>query len=229
MNCIGVTGVAVAIAVSFFLGCSSSDTVVAANVQSSNDNQYNPTTANGRRGGLLDPGIEDGILNRASATPTVIRVATQVRLTISQDGQAPIEHLTVPAVTAWTSNKVDSAGNPVMDDAGVTLTETHKSIGPYYDRFILPDSWKGGEATLKAEAVDATGVAVLSATVSFSVVEQEPVYVPVDLRLPDDPAFADGGVAEGGDAGDTDDASAPRDASEGGSPRDVQDASAGGS
>lgn len=229
MNSLHAAAVVLAISVPNLLGCSSSDTVVAANVQSSNDNQYNPTTANGQKGGLLDPGIGDGILNHASTSPTLIRVATKVRLTVSQSGQTAIEHLTVPAVTSWTINSVDSAGHALMDDAGVTLTETHKSIGPYYDRFILPDAWKEGAATLKAEALDATGLTVLSATVMFSVVKDEPVYVPIDLLLPDDPAFTDGGTREGGEA-----ASPPADASDAsdaggqGDSTEVQDTGSGG-
>jgi hypothetical protein len=224
MNCMRVAGVVIAISVSMWLGCSSSDdTVVAANVQSSNDNQYNPTTDNGRKGGLLDPGIQELILNRASTNPTAIRVATKVRFTVSQNGQTPVEHLTVPAVNSWTVAKLDADGNPVKDAMGNTVMETHKGVGAYYDRFILSEGWNDGQATLKADALDAAGLTVLSATTTFNVVKNEPVYVPIDLRLPDDPALSDGGAGEAGEAGAGEAGGGEAGAGEAGAPNDASD------
>ncbi len=178
-----VAGVVLSISVSMLLGCASSDTVVAANVQSSNDNQYNGTTDNGRKGGLLDPGIAENILNPAS-TSTTLRIATKVRLTVSQTGQTAIEHETTPAANSWTLDQLDAAGMPVKDAMGMTVKETHKGIGAYFERIKLPDGWSDGKATLKAEALDASGQTVLSAVTTFDVNDNGVVYVPVDLMLP---------------------------------------------
>jgi hypothetical protein len=177
------------------LGCSSDDTIVSARVQSSNDNKDNSATEKGRKGGLLVPGIPDGILHPGSPTPDVIRTAKTVRITVSQDGQSPVSAEVVPPKNAWTVDKLDENGMPVLDGEGKKVQEERASIGSFFTRLKLRDSWKGDSEAM-AEALDEDGNVLLSASVEFKAVENEVVYVPIDLKLPEPPPEPQGG--EGG-------------------------------
>jgi hypothetical protein len=187
-----VAGVAFAAAISM-LGCSSSDTVVAANVQSSNDAEWNGTTNNGRNGGLISPGIPANILSPGS-TDTTKKQAVLVRITLDQPGQTRFFRDVKPKEGGYELNRLDENGNPIPDPAMPmnNLKDKFVTIAAFYERFILPDGWKDGEATMTAEALDASNNVLLSASSKFTVVENEAAYVGVDLKIPDPPKPPEG-------------------------------------
>jgi len=188
-----VAGVALAAAISTILGCSSSDTVVAANVQSSNDAEWNGTTNNGRNGGLLSPGIPTNILSPGSSDTTK-KPAVLVRITLDQPGQTRFFRDVTPKKGGYKLDKLDESGKPIPDpaNAGQNLKDEYVTIAPFFERFTLPDGWKDGEATMTAEALDASNSVLLSASAKFTVVENEAAYVGVDLKIPDPPKPAEG-------------------------------------
>ncbi len=233
MKSMRVAGVALATSVSTLLGCSSADTVVAANVQSSNDTPYNGTTSNGKNGGLVEPGIPDGILDHDSTTPNELRKVDLVRITVSQAGQTPISHEVVPAkASIGAFDVLGPDGMPELDAERKPVKLTHYAIGPFYNRFVLPSGWKGQQSEIFAEALDSAGdVLLTSATLKFDVVEEEVVYAPVDLQIPappePEPEPGAGGAGAGGEPGTgTAEGGAP--AGSGGSGGAASDAGAGG-
>ena len=188
-----VAGVALAAAISTMLGCSSSDTVVAANVQSSNDAEWNGTTNNGRNGGLISPGIPGNILSPGSSDTTK-KPAVLVRITLDQPGQTRFFRDVKPKEGGYQLDRLDESGNPIPDPAmpNNNLKDKFVTIAPFFERFVLPDSWKDGDATMTAEALDASNNVLLSATGKFTVVENEAAYVGVDLKIPDPPKPPEG-------------------------------------
>lgn len=203
MKCTCVASIVLAASVSALFGCTSAEKVVAANLQSSNDNQYNPTTDNGKLGGLIQPGIPDRILNPDSATPDELRAATKVRITLSQTGATDIQREVLPKTKSWSFDVLDADGAPAVDEAGNPVKEEHLGIDMFFERIPLTDSWKG-EASAKAEAIDDAGNVLLSASVPFTVEENGAVYVPIDLKIPTPlPPSGEGGAGgEGGTGGE---------------------------
>lgn len=183
------------------LGCSKDDAVVAVNVQSSNDTQYNATTENGRFGGLLNPGIPDRILNPDSTMPDVLRKAETVRITLRQSGREISVDVEDPPTSGWKVDKLDENGEPVLDAMGKKVQEDRAAIGAFFRRIKLTEAWKG-TAQATADALDASGSVVLSASVPFEVEEEGAVYVPIDLELPEPPPQGgEGGVPGSGGGG----------------------------
>lgn len=201
-----VAGAAVVVSLSTLLGCSSADTVVAANVSSSNDNQYNGTTGpNGRYGGLLVPGIPDKILHPTTSTSDELRTCKTVRITMSQTGQTPVVHSTIPAKNSWSVDKWDASGNPIPKaDGSGNEQEERAGIAQYYERFTL-NGWHDGKATILAEALDASNEVLLSGTADVELMENRAVYGVADLQIPSPPMppAGSGGsaAASGGETG----------------------------
>ena len=182
---------------SMLVACSSNGTVVTVNVLSSNDSQYNSTTMNGVKGGLVDPGIPDAILHPTIATATNdLRKAAKVRIKITQGSENVMQDV-FPATATFTTPVVDADGNPVPDAMGKPTQLTHKAIAQFYTRFTLSSAWKNGPATVEADALDATGTAFFSAIkpAMITVKENEAVAAFVDMVIPSPPApEVDGGV-----------------------------------
>jgi len=193
-----VAGAALAVSFSTLLGCSSADTVVAANVTSSNDTQYNGTTGpDGRYGGLLIPGIPDRILHPTTSTSDELQTCKTVRITLSQTGQAPVVHTTIPAQYHWQVDKLDAEGKPIpKTDGSGNEKEDRAGIAQYYDRFVI-NGWHDGDATILAEALDTSDKVLLSATANVEVMENRAVYGLADLQIPSPPmpSAGSGGAA----------------------------------
>jgi hypothetical protein len=194
-----VAGAALAVSFSTLLGCSSDDTVVAANVTSSNDTQYSGITGpDGRDGGFLIPGIPDRILHPGS-TSDELQTCKTVRITLSQMDQAPVTHTTIPAQNHWQVDKLDAQGNPIPKTDGMgNEKEDRAGIAQYYERFTV-NGWHDGKATILAEALDAADKVLLTATADVDVMENRAVYGLADLQI-QPPAMppGSGGSGSGG-------------------------------
>jgi hypothetical protein len=198
-----VAEIACAATFSVLCACSSNDTVVSVNLLSSNDTQYNGTTSNGSKGGLLDPGIPDNILNPKS-TSTQLRKAVQLRITIKQGSTLSVTSDVAPVGVTFTTPVVDADGNPVLDAMGKPTQATHTAIAPFYKRFTLPDAWKDGSVTVTGEALDGSGTSFFDAVpTTVNLKQNEAVAAFVDFALPNPPTA----VSEAG-AGGADDSAA---------------------
>ena len=211
-------------ALTLLLGCSSGDTVVAVNVLSSNDTQYNGDTRSGSLGGLLDPGIPDNILHPDLAgEPAALRRATKLRLTISQSGGRSVTQDIVPVAITFDATVLDASGMPVLDDMGKPTTAKHSAIGASYERVTLDSSWNDGATDVKADAVDSAGEAFFSAVpVSIDLKKGGATAAFLDFKIPSPspPPPADGGA--GGDAASGADAGADAGPGSDAAPPDAQ-------
>jgi hypothetical protein len=212
MRTMGFAAVALISAATQLFACSSGDTVVVANLRSSNDTQYNGDTRTGSYGGLLDPGIPQNILHpEVAGSPTTLRKAVKVRITVTQ-GTATVTRDVVPTPVTFQADVLDANGMPVPDltsDAATPPNKkaTHSAIAPSFERFILPSGFKGGETTVTADALDDQGQAFFSAVKStIDLTEGEATAAFLDFKIPSPaaPPVSDAGsgsdAAEGGGA-----------------------------
>ena len=204
----GFAAVALISAATQMLACSSGDTIVVANLLSSNDTQYNGDTKQGSYGGLLDPGIPQNILHPdVPGSPTSLKKAVKVRITITQ-GSATVSRDVVPVPVTFQADVLDANGMPVPDptsDAATPPTQrlTHSAIGPSFERFTLSSSFKDGTTQVKAEALDEGGQAFFNAgDATIDLVEGEATAAFLDFKIPSPPAppASDAGTTEGGQA-----------------------------
>jgi hypothetical protein len=207
MRSMRLAKVAYAAVLPMLVACSSNGTVVAVNVLSSNDTQYNGDTLHGSRGGLLDPGIPDSILHPNIPTASnELRKAAMVRITITSAAGPSVMRDVMPAKVTFKADVLDAAGMPVLDAMGKVTQTDHSAIARFYTRFTLDDAWKDGPATVTAEALDATGNPFFSAAVppTIMIKENQAVAAFPDFVIPSPAAAAsDGGSADsgGGDGG----------------------------
>jgi hypothetical protein len=211
MRSMRVAKVAYAAVFSMLVACSSNATVVSVNVLSSNDTQYNSSTLNGSRGGLLDPGIPDAILHPTIPTASNnLLKATKVRITITQ-GTLTMTRDVVPASVSFMAPVLDAAGLPVLDAMGKPTQATHMAIAPFYARFTLTSAWKDGPAQVTADALDASGnpffgaisamapsgTAAAATPPVIQVKQNEAVAAFVDFAIPAPPTPSVAGGADG--------------------------------
>jgi hypothetical protein len=191
---------------SLFLACSSGDTVVAVNVLSSNDTQYNGDTRNGSLGGLLDPGIPDNILHPdLPGAPTTLRKATKLHITISQSTSATFSGDIIPVPNTFDVDVLDAAGMPVLDDMQKVVRAKHSGIAQSYLRFMLDSSFKAGATQVTAAAVDGSGQAFFNAvpvTIDLKKGGATAAFLDFKIPSPPSPPTPDGGAGDAGDAGD---------------------------
>jgi hypothetical protein len=201
----GFAGVMFTAASSLLLACSSGDTVVAVNVLSSNDTQYNGDTRNGSFGGLLDPGIPDNILHPDIAgAPTTLRKATKLRITISQSASVTVTGDIVPVAISFDVDVLDAAGMPVLDDMQKVMRAKHSGIAQSDKRFTLDSSFAGGATQVTAAAVDDSGQAFFNAvpvTIDLKKGGATAAFLDFKIPSPTPPPSPDGGAADAGDAG----------------------------
>jgi hypothetical protein len=205
----GFAPVAFIAVVSQLLACSSGDTVVAANLLSSNDTQYNGDTRTGSLGGLLDPGIPENILHPdVPGAPRTLHKATKVRITISQSAALSVTRDVVPVAVTFDADVPDAAGMPVLDDMQKVKRATHSAIGASYERFTLSSSWNDGPTQVAAAALDDAGQAFFNAVpVTINLKKDQATAAFLDFKIPSPPpptpdAGADAGAVDGPAPGD---------------------------
>ncbi|HET9954388.1 MAG TPA: hypothetical protein VFQ61_07785 [Polyangiaceae bacterium] len=194
MNFIRVAVVALSTSVSTLLACSASDTVISVNVRA-NEN---------------------------------VGAVERLTLTISQDGQSPVTrtlddstklNTRTGKIFNYQTGVVEQIPNPETDPEKLKEKPTIDKTGPvlktdFFERFILPDGWKEGKATITGKVAlveaQADGSKELDTKmpVEVSVIEEAAVaaYIDFERHFPEatgGTTGTGGATATGGSTGET--------------------------